>query len=490
MGIMSLSYSSVLLLGILFPLRATQSFDPSTCTTRKLVVTDWSVIGDGVHDDTAAMRHLLSLPSGDDDCQTKHIVIPAHATVLTYPLNLTSHTILQVDGSLVAMASTHHWPIMPPVEIYGDSEDRYGGFTVNQYQAFLYAHNSSHIRITGQGVIDGNGPYWWDLFKRRDPALKPAGRPNLYQTVYCSHLEIDTVTMKDSPFWTVHPMLSSDIHIHHMKIRAPLYAPNVDGVDPDSAQNVMVEYNDIACGDDHIAIKAGVCGLKPAYYNECMDPAWSQRVKGYLTKNVTIRHNLFRTGMGIAIGSETSGTVRDVFIYNNTIGYCQSGDKTLTSCGWGPALHIKTTLTRSGSIDNIVFDRNIIYNTSMFIFLETNYQVGKQKLPSNYPKTVVQNIVFSNNLAVGQAMGAGFNCDKLDPCHNITVVNNTIVKAQQNNHNPWGCKFIESFNVHNNTPGGLEECMARSMNQTSHVDEYYAEDRLDKPGWLDSAASN
>ena len=145
-------------------------------------------------------------------------------------MNLTSHTTLQVDGSLLAIPSAPHWPVMPPVPIYGDSEDRRGGWIINQYQAFVYAGNGENVRITGNGLIDGGGPYWWDLFKKQDELLKYGGRPNLIQTVNVTGFVMDSVTLKDSPFWTVHPMLSKDIHIHHIKIRAPLYAPNVDGM--------------------------------------------------------------------------------------------------------------------------------------------------------------------------------------------------------------------------------------------------------------------
>lgn len=83
-------------------------------TTKRFLASDWSVVGDGIHDDTAAMRHLLAM-ANDCDCH-KHIVIPAHYLVKTYPLNLTSHTTLQVDGSLVAMDSVENWPIIPPGE--------------------------------------------------------------------------------------------------------------------------------------------------------------------------------------------------------------------------------------------------------------------------------------------------------------------------------------------------------------------------------------
>jgi polygalacturonase len=282
-------------------------------------------VGDGKTDDTAAMRRLLQSPcdalptlrtNGIPDVKSqrhpepivhpttntcpchKHIVIPKGTIVVTYPLNMTSHMTLQVDGILQAIASTAHWPILPPNPIYGDSQDF---IHTNQYQGFLYAEHARNIRVTGSGVIDGNGPYWWDLIaqartnKDNNNDLLQAGRPNLFQTNNCSGIEMNHVTMKDAAFWTVHPMLSRDIHIHYLTIRAKLYAPNVDGIDPDSCQNVMVEYNDISCGDDHIAIKSGVCG--PHLPNDCRDADWHSRVGHYLTWNVTIRHNIFRTGM-------------------------------------------------------------------------------------------------------------------------------------------------------------------------------------------------
>ncbi|KAG7374611.1 endopolygalacturonase [Nitzschia inconspicua] len=443
---------------------------------RTIDVKQHGVVGDGQHDDTATMRRVLQSLDGalHDDmssccCHKLHVIIPKDVVVLSYPLNITSCTILQIDGVLLAMPSTEHWPILPPVNIYGNSEDTYhGARIINQYHPFVYAAHASHIRITGQGTIHGNGHFWWQMFQNASVPLQLGGRPNLIQTLDCNDVEIDSITLVDSAFWTVHPMLSRNVHIHHVIIRAPMYAPNVDGIDPDSCHNVMIEHNDVACGDDHIAIKAGLCGLSNDRnsINNCMDKEW-EHSRSVPTRNVTVRHNVFRTGMGVAVGSESSGGIQDVHVYNNTIGVCQSGhDDPQKSCGWGPALHLKTTITRSGSIQNVYFENNTVYNNSMFILVETNYHgENRPQIPDRYPKTLVKGIYFRNNRAIGTATAAIFRCDALDPCHEIHVVNNYI--ANSRNDDPWGCEYIQSYHVENNVPEGLDDCMAASMNGTA-----------------------
>lgn len=219
---------------------------------------------------------------------------------------------------------------------------------------------------------------------------------------------------------------------------------------------------DIACGDDHIAIKAGVCGESSP--NDCTDPSWSSGA--YQTDNVTVRHSTFRRGMGLAVGSETSGSVTNVHIYNNTIGLCDQGADQESGCGWGPALHVKTTITRGGRLENITFFNNTVWNTAMFIFLELDYQSPKDaKPPMGYEATVVQNITFASNRALGSATAAIFSCSRYDICHGVRVVNNVIVHA---NSVPWNCHFIsDDYVVANNFPLGLRDCMAGSMSNES-----------------------
>ena len=69
---------------------------------------------------------------------------------------------------------------------------------------------------------------WWAHQHNR--SLIPAGRPNLIQLVNCSGIEVTGVTLRDSPFWCLHPVYSTHVHVHDMRIRSRMYAPNSDGV--------------------------------------------------------------------------------------------------------------------------------------------------------------------------------------------------------------------------------------------------------------------
>lgn len=355
------------------------------------------------------------------------------------------------------------WPRLPPLENYNVSED--GGFYL-QYQAFIYAAHAHHITIHGSGEIDGSGDWWWSAFTTRDGTLH-AGRPNLIQFVHCQFVEVTSVVLRDAPFWCLHPVLSQYIHIHHCTIRARTYAPNSDGIDPDSCQHVVIEYNDVGCGDDHIAIKAGRCGPGAIGRNDgsSLHCATDHRFQDgmFATNNVTIQYNVFRNGMGIAIGSESSGSIRNVDIHDNIIGMCLPGS-CADCCGWGPALHVKTTLSRGGVLENISFRHNRVYNTSDFILLEASYQTNDHSIPHGYNPVLIRNISFIGNHALGTGVSAQWDCSALDPCHEIIVMDNYIATAST--YNPWTCHNIQSFTVSGNYPAGLTECMEESMNHT------------------------
>ena len=476
-------------------------------------VTKFGAIGNGIADDTDIIRTVLEkakaaqhkqLQNHQKGSSTKKappmvtIYFPKSMDFITGPLNLTCHTVFQIDGTLSAITNStpdfaQQWPLIPPLANYGTSEDNmysssidndddhddkrdWLGYTYLQYQSFLYAKDASHIKICGEGIIDGNGPWWWDVHQNHQGNIgRQGGRPNLIQFLNSSQIEITGVTMKDSPFWTLHPVLSTDIHIHHARIRAPMYAPNVDGIDPDSSRNMVIEHNDISCGDDHIAIKSGRCGNVTSSESHgipsCADDEHFQNGE-YVTSNITIRYNKFRTGMGIALGSELSGGIEDINVYDNIIGLCEHGhEDNGKSCGWGIAIHFKTTLTRGGFLRNIIFSNNIIYNTTSFLQIETDYQDRQQKQypPYGYTATEIRNISIVGNTGLGMAKAMNFGCSPLMMCEDILVKNNWIGASDDNDDKDddiYHCSYVDKYRVSNNYPDGLEECMSNSMNRT------------------------
>lgn len=210
-------------------------------------VTDYDVHANG---DTMAMQRLFDIVIPERRREMRYnffsnrmrenvvvVVIPFGSVVISGPLRIhCSNLVLQVDGRLQALDITKYhevlngtqWPFIEPLPTYGDSRDGH----YYQYQPLLYITNVRTFRITGTGIIDGYGQPWWDLFASRNASLN-AGRPNLVKIINSSDIEIDSVTFQNAPFWTIHPVLSHSIHIHHVTIRAPLYAPNVDGIDPE-----------------------------------------------------------------------------------------------------------------------------------------------------------------------------------------------------------------------------------------------------------------
>lgn len=408
-----------------------------------LNVLDFGAVGDGIADDTAALRRTLHFASAVGGAT---ILFPEYHAFNSGPLNLTSHITLQVDGTLQALDwTTTDWPQIPPLATYGNSRD--GPYL--QYQPFIYASHAFSIRIVGIGTIDGNGQPWWDAFQN-DRSILKAGRPNLIQLIDCHQVEISGVTLIDSPFWCLHPVLCTDVHIHHIKIRSHMYAPNSDGIDPDSSRNVLIEYNDISCGDDHIAIKAGVCGKNSGSPLNC-DKIKEFTDGTYETVNVTIRRNIFRIGMGISLGSECSGGIRNVLIEDNHVGVCLPGHCENGCCGWSPALHLKSTATRGGHMKDIVFRNNTIYNTTSVILLENNYQSHDQTNEDR--PTLIQNLSFQSNRMMGSAKGMNFLCNKKLPCRNVTFFNNDFDPTK------IGCENVKVLDQNGNDicPSTIDE---------------------------------
>eukprot|EP00040_Diaphanoeca_grandis_P026601 m.149349 g.149349 ORF g.149349 m.149349 type:complete len:610 (-) comp30652_c0_seq1:337-2166(-) len=141
-----------------------------------------------------------------------------------------------------------------------------------------------------------------------------------------------TLTLQNSPFWTLTPSYSQNIHVANLRILAPMdRIGNTDGVNIDSCRNVLVENVWIKNSDDGVCIKSGLNGFGLNL--------------GIPTENVLIRNITCPEGGrgGFAIGSEMSGGLRNV-TYRDSVLRGERG------------INIKPSVGRGGYIHDLTFE--------------------------------------------------------------------------------------------------------------------------------------
>lgn len=402
------------------------------CGTIIIDVRDHGAVGDGLADCTTAIQSALRMASHLADAI---VHVPSGGIYNTLPVLLPSTVTLLVDGTLRGMVgedALRAWPLIPPLVTYGRDRD---GAKPMRYRALISTNRSAHTSIVGRGTIDGQGPWWWD---RRDRLR--FGRPHLIEIFNSSQVLLSSVRLVNSAFWTVHPVFSSEVTIRDVTIRAPLYSPNTDGIDPDSSQHVLIEQCDISVGDDHVAIKSGMNDI-------------ARSDQKYATRNITVRHNILRTGMGIAVGSETAGGIHDVNIYDNTI----------LGFGWSVGLHLKSAPQRGGVVSRVSFRHNTVRNTTALMRLDI---FGRAMPPKGRASTRIRDVEWVGNVFlsdVSRKVRSKFICP--GSCFDIRVINNSVGSRGAT----WQCSDIQTFTVSGNMPRGLSECMRRQRRGTKMV---------------------
>ena len=172
-------------------------------------------------------------------------------------------------------------------------------------------------------------------------------RPCAIELNGCKKVLIEGITLKDSPFWCIHPLYCEDVTVRGVTIDS--HFPNNDGCDPESSKRVLIERCTFRTGDDAVAIKAG-------------RDADGRRV-GKSCETIIIRNcQFFSKCNGLCIGSEMSGGVKDVYMMDIEIGEVKN------------ALLFKSNLDRGGFITNVYVDNiDIAGAAGAVLRFETNY---------------------------------------------------------------------------------------------------------------------
>jgi polygalacturonase len=214
----------------------------------------------------------------------------------------------------------------------------------------VYAYGQRDIAITGSGTLDGRADdaHWWAWKPLENPDFARLERlvdegapverrvfaegfhlpPSFVQPYGCENVLIQGVTLVNSPFWQIHPVLCRNVTVSGVTARS--HGHNNDGCNPESCEGVVIENCSFDTGDDCIAIKAG--------------RNTDGRRLAVPCRHIAIENCTFADGHGcVTIGSEMSGGVEHVYARNLTM-----DSPNLWSCA-----RFKTNSVRGGFIRDV-----------------------------------------------------------------------------------------------------------------------------------------
>ncbi|KAL6220896.1 hypothetical protein ACLB2K_008649 [Fragaria x ananassa] len=396
-------------------------------------LTEFGAVGDGVTLNTEAFERAVLAISKLGKKGGGQLNVPP-GRWLTAPFNLTSHMTLFLaeDAEILGLQDENYWPLMPPLPSYGYGREHPGP----RYGSLIHGQNLKDIVITGHnGTINGQGQTWWKKYRQK---LLNHTRGPLVQIMWSSDIVITNITLRDSPFWTLHPYDCKNITIRNVTILAPIFeAPNTDGIDPDSCEDMVIEDCYISVGDDGIAIKSGWDQYGIAY--------------GRPSKNILI-HNLVVRSMvrlhfmlvaswvpGIDVmcllqlnleGSEMSGGVSNVTVENLLV--------------WGSrrAVRIKTAPGRGGYVRQITY-RNLTFdNVRVGIVIKTDYNEHPDDGYDRKAFPVIRDISFTSIHGQGVRVPVRIHGSEEIPIRNVTFRDMSVGLTYKKKH-IFQCAFVQ-----------------------------------------------
>jgi polygalacturonase len=302
---------------------------------RQFSVADFGARGDGTTLNTVAIQKAIDAAAAAGG----GVVTFPQGSYLSGALFVKSGVEFRVDAGveLCAVQDDSQYPERPT---------RVAGIEMVWPSALLNVYEQQDVQLTGKGVIDGRGDYWWRKFWGADGnggMLKDYTARGLRWAVdydckrvravavyNSTNVAVRDLTIQRSGFWSLTLTYCQDVQVSGVTIRANLggRGPSSDGIDIDSSRGILVERCDIDCNDDNICLKAG-------------RDADGLRVNRP-TENVVIRDCVCRAGHGmLTFGSETSGGIRNIHAYN------------LKALGTANGIRFKSAKVRGGVVQNI-----------------------------------------------------------------------------------------------------------------------------------------
>ncbi len=292
-------------------------------------VTDHGAHGDAITDNTKAIQKAIDIAA-----KKGGIVTIPEGVYLCGPLTLASRVELRIEKGATLK-------LLPYSETFPSANGR--------YLNFISAKNCTDIKISGEGVIDGQGAPWWTAFTAKELALR---RPQLIALESCERVALENFTTLNPPNTHFALRLCQNVTMRGLTLRAPGNSRNTDGINI-SGKNYLIANCDISTGDDNIVILT----------HSAKD--WESPV----CENFEVRDCTFGEGHGMSIGSHTGGGIRGLLVENCTF------DRTTA------AIRMKSYRDNGGLVENLVY-KNITVKGARYPLFISSYYPKEPKKPS------------------------------------------------------------------------------------------------------------
>lgn len=374
-------------------------------TKKKIDITKepYNAVGDGKTLNTKCIQKAI------DDCKFGECVYIPQGDFMTGALRLHSDMELYLEKGAILHGTCDVKDYEPKIK------SRFEGIEMMSYAGLINIGELSHngytcrnVKILGEGTIYGGG---LDLAENviacekvrlkdyleslgdtatefeRTKILPGRTRPRLINVSSAQNVVIGGITISNGASWNVHMIYSDNIVTYGCSFQSKMVW-NGDGWDPDSSTNCVIFGCEFFTGDDAVAIKSG----KNPEGNVINRPC----------EHIRVFDCISYAGHGVTIGSEMSGGISDVRIWN-----CD-----LKTSLWG--VEIKGTKKRGGYVRDV----HVSYTDACAVFVHSVSYNDDGETAGIAP--VFENCRFENMELTGIRYVA--KLDEWNPCNAIEIV--------------------------------------------------------------------